>query len=291
MTAAAQGTTSAPTGRGLGFGGVVRSEWTKLHSVRSTWWAFGVLFALTVGIGAQVSSSLSFGGIDAVITRDASQSLAAYAITVSTDFGALVVSVLGVLVIAGEYGSGMIRSTLVAVPRRLPVLVAKALVVAIATFAVSVAALAVTAPVSAALLAGNDVEVELGDPRYWLALLGGAGYLVAVGLIAFALGAIIRNTAGGIAVALGLVLAAPLVLGLMIGLAPQTWVENLAMILPSNAGRVLFEYPAAQSWVNPNEPVDRSGWITEPWHGGVVLAIWVVVLFLTAAVLLKRRDA
>lgn len=280
-----------PTGPDLSFGGALRSEWTKLHSVRSTWWAFAALFAITVGIGAQVSSSLSFRGIDAVITRDASQSLAVYAITLSTDFGALVVSVLGVLVIAGEYGTGMIRSTLVAIPKRVPALFAKALVFAVTTFVVSAVAFAITVPISVAMLSGNNVAVDLSDARYWIALLGGAGYLVLVGLIAFSLGAIIRNTAGGIAVALGLVLAAPLVLGLMLGLTQQVWVGNVAMLLPSSAGGILFSYPAEQSWVNPNEPVDRSGWITDPWQGGVILVTWVVVLFTIAAVLLKRRDA
>lgn len=291
MSATATLPAHTQTSQDLSFGGILRSEWTKLHSVRSTWWAFAALLALTVGVGMQVSSSLGFRGVDAIVTTDASQSLAVYAITVSTDFGALVVSVLGVLIIAGEYGTGMIRSTLVAVPKRVPVLFAKMLVFAAATFVVSGVSLAVTVPISAVMLSGNGVEVDLSDIRYWLALLGGAGYLVAVGLIAFSLGAIIRNSAGGIAVALGILLAAPLVLGLMIGLAPQTWLENVAMVLPSNAGSVLFGYPAEQSWANPSESADRTGWITEPWQGGVVLAAWVIVLLIAAAVLLKRRDA
>lgn len=281
----------APNGHDLSFGGIIRSEWIKLRSIRSTWWAFGSLIALTVGVGAQLSSSLSFRGVDAVVTADASQSLAVYALTVSTDFGALVVSVLGVLVIAGEYGTGMIRSTLVAVPQRVPALIAKALVFAVTTFVVSAVAFAVAVPASVALLSGNDVAVNLGDAQYWLALLGAAGYLVLVGLIAFSLGAIIRNSAGGIAAALGLVLASPLVLGLMLGLAAQEWAENVATLLPSNAGAVLFSYPAEYSWANPNEPVDRSGWITEPWQGALVLTVWAVALFTTAAMLLKHRDA
>lgn len=280
-----------PGGDDLSFGGIIRSEWIKLRSLRSTWWAFGALVALTVGVGAQLSSSLSFRGVDAVVTADASQSLAVYALTVSTDFGALIVSVLGVLVIAGEYGTGMIRSTLVAVPQRLPALLAKALVLAVTTFVVSAIAFAISVPISVALLAGSDVEVNLGDVQYWLALLGAAGYLVLVGLIAFSLGAIIRNSAGGIAAALGLVLAAPLVLGLMLGLTAREWAANVAMLLPSNAGSMLFSYPAEFSWANPNEPVDRSGWITEPWQGGLVLVAWVVVLLTAAAVQLKRRDA
>lgn len=290
MSTTARPRVVTPTGRDLSFAGVLHSEWIKLRSIRSTWWALGALLALTVGVGVQVSSSLSFGGIDEDIARDASQSLAVYAMTVSTDLGALIVSVLGVLVIAGEYGTGMVRSTLVAVPRRVPVLFGKMIVLAVTTFVVSAAALAITVPISTALLSGNDVAVDLSDAQYWIALLGAAGYLVAVALIALCLGVIIRNSAGGIAVALGLLLAAPLVLGLMLGLAPQAWLENVAMLLPSNAGSILFGYPAEQSWVNPAETVDRSGWITEPWQGGAVLAVWVIGLLAAAGVLFKRRD-
>lgn len=291
MTTSTTRRTFVPADHELSFAGTLRSEWIKLRSVRSTWWSFATLVALTVGVGAQVSSSLSFIGVDAVVTREVSQSLAVYALTVSTDIGALVVSVLGVLTIAGEYGTGMIRSTLIAVPQRTPALFAKALVFAATTFVVSAASFAITVPISVALLTGNQVEVDAGDAQYWLSLLGAAGYLVLVGLIAFAIGAIIRNTAGGIAVALGFLLAAPLVLSLMLGLAQQDWIENLAMLLPSNAGKILFGYPAEYSWANPNVPVEQSGWITEPWQGGLVLVAWVAALLTAAAVLLERRDA
>ena len=283
--------TDAPAESGLGFGGIVRSEWLKLLSVRSTWWAYGILAVLTIGLGAQMSSSLSFAGVDGVPTQPAVQDIAVYAITVSTDFGALIVSVLGVLVIAGEYNTGMIRSTLTAVPKRLPVLFAKALVFAVATFMVSALAFAVTVPISVWLLSGNGVAVRLDDPLYWLALLGGVGYLVLVGLIALSIGALLRNSAGGIAVALGLVLAAPLALGLMLGFVRSAWAENLTMLLPSTAGSVLFSYPTEKSWVNLAAPEASGAWVTEPWQGGLVLIGWITVLLATAAALLKQRDA
>jgi len=280
----------SPVGHDLRFSGVLRAEWIKLRSIRSTWWAYAILVVLTVGFGAQMSASLSFQGVDAIPTQDAIQDMAVYAVMVSTDVGALIVSVLGVLIIAGEYGTGMIRSTLTAVPQRVPALVAKAIVFAVATFVVSAVAFAITAPVSAALFAADGLSVALDDPQYWLALLGGVGYLVLVGLISFGIGALLRNTAGGIAVALGLVLAAPLVLALVLGFASSGWVENLAMLLPSTAGSILFSYPTEQSWVTLAAP-ESVGWLTEPWQGGLVLVAWAVVLFTAAAVLLKRRDA
>lgn len=270
----------------LDFGGVIRSEWVKFRSVRSTWWAYAILLTVTVGVGAQVSSSLGFEGMPSVPTQDAIQDLAVYAVTVSTDFGALVVGVLGVIVIAGEYGTGMIQSTVTAVPRRVPILFAKALVVAVATFVVSSVALAMTVPVSVMLLAGNGVAVRIDDPQYWIVLLGGVGYLVLVALIAFSIGALLRSTAGGTGATLGLLLVAPLAMSFL-----PTWAANIAVLLPSVAGDVLMSYPTDQSWVDLAAPTAGSDWITEPWQAGLVLIAWVVVLFTAAAVLLKQRDA
>jgi len=270
----------------LDFGGVITSEWVKLRSVRSTWWAYAILLTVAVGVGAQVSSSLGFEGMPGVPTQDAIQDLAVYAVTVSTDFGALIVGVLGVIVIAGEYGTGMIQSTVTAVPRRVPILFAKALVVAAATFVVSSVALAMTVPVSVMLLAGNGVVVRIDDPQYWIVLLGGVGYLVLVALIAFSIGALLRSTAGGSGATLGLLLVAPLAMSFL-----PTWAANIAVLLPSVAGDVLMSYPTDQSWVDLAAPTAGSDWITEPWQAGLVLIAWVVVLFTAAAVLLKQRDA
>ncbi|MBO0610255.1 ABC transporter permease [Myceligenerans salitolerans] len=270
----------------LYLGGVIRSEWIKFRSVRSTWWAYAVLLTLTVGIGAQVSSSLSFEGMPDVPTQDAIQDMAVYAVTVTTDFGALIVGALGVVVIAGEYGTGTIRSTITAVPTRLPILFAKALVFAVATFVVSAVAFAVTVPLSVSLLARNDVAVRLDDPQYWLALLGGVGYLVLVGLIAFSVGGLMRTTAGGMSVTFVLLLVAPIATSFL-----PTGAENVAVLLPSIAGDVLLSYPTEQSWVDLAAPTASSDWITEPWQGGLTLVAWVAVLFTAAAVLLEQRDA
>jgi len=281
-----------PAGHNLSFGGILRSEWIKLRSVRSTWWCFAILVALTIALGTQMSSALTFYGVDGVIPQAAVQAMAVYGLTVSTDFSALIVSTLGVLIVAGEYGTGMIRSTLTAVPRRLPALLAKALVFGFATLVVSAVAFGLSVPISVAFFASNEIDVDLSDSRYWLSLLGGVGYLVFVGLIAFGLGAIIRNTAGGIAVALGLNLAAPLVLGAMSGFTQATWLQNIQYVLPSNAGRAMFGYPAnfADPFA-PYPPATDGVWIMEPWQGGLVLVAWVVVLMSVAAILLKRRDA
>ncbi|WJL96624.1 ABC transporter permease subunit [Microbacterium sp. ET2] len=270
---------------------VVAAEWIKLRSVRSTWWSYAILLMLTAGLGAQLSSVLSFSGMDGTPSQDAVQDMAVYAMTVSTDFTALVVSVLGVLVIAGEYGSGLIRTTLTAVPRRIPALVAKALVFGIVTFVASAVAFAVAVPISVALFSSNGIDIDVLDARYWMALLGAAAYLAMVGLIALAIGAILRNSAGGIAVAIALVLAAPLLVGLLSGVSQLTWLQNAAGVLPSEAGTMLFTYPTTQSWVTLDRPEAAQGWIVEPWQGAVVLGAWFIILFAVSAILLKRRDA
>ena len=286
MSATNAPTVFIPAEGDLDFGGVIHSEWVKFRSVRSTWWAYAILLAVTVGVGAQMSSSLSFDGMAGVPTQDAIQDLAVYAVTVGTDFAALIVGVLGVIVIAGEYGTGMIQSTVTAVPRRLPILFAKALVLAVATFVVSAVAFAITVPVSVSLLAGNGIAVRLDDPQFWMALLGGVGYLVLVGLIAFSIGALLRSTAGGMAATLGLLLVAPLAMSFL-----PAGTENIGTLLPSVAGTVLLSYPTEQSWVDLAAPSASSDWITEPWQGGLTLVVWVAVLFCAAAALLKKRDA
>lgn len=281
------------TGRDLSFAGTAASEWIKLRSLRSTWWTYGVLIAITAGLSAQISSALSFDWYDGVASQAGMQAAGVSAVMVGTEISALVVSVLGVLVIAGEYGTGMIRSTFTAVPKRVPALLAKALVFAGATFVVGALALALAIPISVSLLSGNGVDVHMDDPDYWRAMLGSIGYLVFSGLIAFGLGAIIRNTAGGIAVALGLVFAAPLALDLIGGFAPQIWMQNLRTLLPSNLGRAVYAHPGYADFASPGIPLKRPDglWVLEPWHGAVGLSIWVIVLFTMAIILLKRRDA
>lgn len=294
MTATVTTPTALSARKALSFGGVLRSEWIKLRSLRSTWWFFGVLVVLTVGLSSQIAPGASFEGVTFVPRQEDAQILALQAVTVSTDFAALLVSSLGVLVIAGEYGNGSIRSTLTAVPRRTPALFAKGIVFAVATFVVAGVAYAATLPLSAAMMAGNDVSVDLADARLWLSVLAAVLYLVLVGLIAFSVGALVRNTAAGITIAVAIVLVAPLAIELILGIVPAAWTQNLGSLLPMSAGRAFYAYPAV--WGDgpgaaASAPVPDGVWMFEPWQGGLVLVAWVVVLFGAAAVLLKRRDA
>ncbi len=217
-----------------------------------------------------------------------------YATTVSTDFTVLIVSVLAVLFMAGEYGSGMISTTLTSVPKRVPALLGKAVIFALATFAITAVAIAVTALLSVTMLSARGIDIDLGDPLYWRAQLGIVLYLVLAGLIAFAIGAILRSTAGGIAAALGLSLAAPTAMSLFIGSSTAVWIQNVQALLPTELGAALFSHPGQWEFIAPGAPPVQPPaalWIFEPWQAGLLLVVWVIALLAVAATLLKRRDA
>lgn len=278
----------------LSFGGIVRSEWVKLLSIPSTLWTYAVLVVLTVGITTQMSASTNFAWLEGGLTQPGMQAAGVNAVIISTDLNVLVVSVLGVLVIAGEYSTGMIRSTFTAVPRRVPALLAKFLVLAVVTFVVSALAVAIAIPISVSMLAGNGIDIRLNDSDYWRGMIGSVGYLVSIALIAFGIGAIVRNVVGGITMALGVVLVIPIGLGLVSGASqPLIWLQNLSLLLPFNLGRALNTHPGYADFASPGLPLPHPEglWILEPWQGALGLVAWVMVLLTTAMVLVKRRDA
>ena len=270
---------------GLSFGGILVSEWIKLRSLRSTGWCYLIMIVMTVGIGLLLSPVV---GDIRDSTGGSSQSSAVLVATAGIAFSQLVVSVLGALVITGEYGTGMIRSTLTAVPRRFPALLAKAIVFGLVTFLVGLVAIVGTALITAPLLSGTGAAPDFGDGTYLLALLGGAGYLALVGVLSFSLGAIIRSSAGGIAAALGLILVVPTVVQIFTFTMKQAWVANLGTFLPSAAGAKMYEYAVT----SPSAVPALDGVVVlDQLQGTLVLLAWVLVLFGVAAALLKSRDA
>ena len=282
-------TTIAPTQlSGVTFGGILRSEWIKLMSLRSTIWCYAILVFLTLGLSALFGSTISIEG--ASLDHDSQQAFAIQAATLSVGMSQLVVAVLGALVITGEYGTGMIRSTLTAVPSRLPALFGKIVVFGLVTFVISLVAIVLSALLSAPLLAGNGIDVDFGDGAYWAALVGAAGFLALTGIFATAIGTIVRNSAGAIAIVLGFVLVLPTVVEVFALITKSEWVANLGTFLPSNAGARMYAYVSeSAAAANPMLGLDRV--VLEPWQGALVLVAWVVALLALASVLLKRRDA
>jgi ABC-2 type transport system permease protein len=291
MTATTTPTPPRPTldslqGAHSSFGGILRSEWIKLRSLRSTFWCAVIILVLTVGFAALLA--LTLGPRDGIPKGAALMPYAVQSVTLSTGFTSLVAAVLGALMITGEYGTGMIRSTFAAVPARLPALLGKAVVVTLAMFVIAAVSALAAALVGAGIFAARGSSVDFGDGGYWLALLGDAGYVALIGLLALMIGAIIRNSAGGIATALGLILVLPTVATLFAALAGATWAQNVGAFLPSNAGSRMMGYlPAGQ----PAPPAPAGHLTLEPWQGLLVMLAWIVAAGILAGVLMRRRDA
>jgi ABC-2 type transport system permease protein len=252
---------------------VTRSEWTKLFSLRSTRFSLAATLLLIIGIGllACIVFESRWPHLSAGDKHDfhpLSVSLA------GINFAQLAIGVLGVLVITGEYSTGMIRSTLAAVPTRLPVLWAKAAVFAAVAFAISLPATVLVFLVGQAILSGEHINIALSHPGVERALIGAPLFLTAMGLFGLGLGAIIRSTAGGIAALAAIVFVLPPIVGLL----PTSVANSIDPYLPSNAGGAVWT-------INPDPGT------LAPWAGFGIFCAYVAVAIATAAVLLVRRDA
>ena len=251
---------------------VVRSEWTKLRSTPSTSWSLLAALVLIVGFGALYCVLR--------VTRPPSDPAAvasfdptAVSLT-GVQLAQVAVGVLGVLLVAGEYATGTIRASLVAVPRRLPVLWGKAVVVGLATLVLCLPAALAAFLVGQSILSAEHLDIALSAPGVARAVLGSALYLTAVGLLGLGLGALLRNTAGAIA-SLFAVLFAPQLLS---GFLPEAWSDRIYPYLPVPAG-------VAVTAVQP-DPAALA-----PWSGFALFCLYVAVVLALAAWRLRRRDA
>jgi ABC-2 type transport system permease protein len=301
MTATAPATTPTPLGAGPTFARLLRSEWIKFRTLRSTFWCLIIILVISVGLSALLGAVLP-GVLDsqqnagqpgpggASAAPDTVQSIAITAITAPTTFTALVAAVLGALMITGEFGTGMIRSTFAAAPGRIGAVLAKAVIVGASLFVVGIVSVALSTLIVVPMLGGSGHQVDLGDAGFWWALVGDAGYVAGVTLLSFFFGAIIRNSAGGIAVSLGLLLVVPIIMNVIVGVTRAAdWAVNLAAVLPAQAGAQLYSYlPPGQK--RPDLVTDGVLRL-DPTVGGLILLAWVVVAAVVALVLVKRRDA
>jgi ABC-2 type transport system permease protein len=258
------------------FDRVMMSEWTKIRSVRSTVWSLILLVVISLGFTV-LFTALTASQWDQTDRSDQQQIMAdptGMILGSGFFFSQLTICVLGVMVIASEYSTGMIRASLLAVPRRLPMFAAKAavfgLLVLILGVAVSFASFLIGAPIL-----HDKAPVSLSDPGVFRAIVGGGLYLAMLGLFALAIGAIVRHTAAGITGVIGFVL----VLSPLAQLLPGSFGDHVHAYLPSEAGHLI-----AQARQGPND-------LLTPWQGYGVFCLWTAVLLITAGVLLKRRDA
>jgi ABC-2 type transport system permease protein len=251
---------------------VLRSEWTKLRSLPSTAWSLLTAVALIVGFGALYALLR--------VTRPPRQpaDLARFDPTAISLTGVhlaqLAIGVLGVLLITGEYATGMVHTSFAAVPRRLPVLWGKAIAYALTTLTLCVPASVAAFLVGQSILSSQRLGTTLDHPGTARAVLGSALYLAAVGLLGLGLGALLRNTAGAVASLFGVLFAPQIVVGFL----PSTWSDQIYGYLPTPAG-------TAVTSVAP-DPISLG-----PWAGFGLFCLYTAILLGLAAWLLRRRDA
>ena len=270
MTVGTHAWTRTETPAAPGPTATLRAEWVKFWTVRSTPWSLVAMFLLGAGLTVLVCALSA----EALARGDVGEPVGAF-VTWGMMFAQVCAVVLGALVVTSEYGTGMIRATLAATPRRGAVLAAKAVVLSGTLFVVG------TVTAFAGYLGGNwflereGIGIALGDEGVLRAMAGSGLYMAGLGLFAAAVGLLVRHTAAALSVVLGLVF----VVGNMTFLLPGTWGEWVGKLMPGNAGSRV----ATPESFNPL--------LLDPWVGFAVFLAEVAAVLAVGAVVFSRRDA
>ena len=253
----------------------LHAEWTKLRTAPGTGWLLLVVVVLTVGLSWLATAAVHFQARE--LQDQVKISL------VGVQAGQAVVAVLGVLIITGEYSSGMIRSTLAAIPRRWPMLAAKATVLTgMVLLAGTVAVLGslmlarFTLPGNGFTAANGFAVLSLTDPQTLRATAGSILYLALIGLLSLGMATLIRDSAVAVGVVLGMLYLFPILIQVV---GDPDWKRRLEQIAPTNAG------------LGIQSTVDLQSLAISPWMGMGVLAAWATTAMVAAAVMLRWRDA
>ncbi len=254
------------------FRAALMSEWTKLKSVRSTVWALILTSGFTIGLGglfcwAYVNRPRRRGIRDVIFFDPTAQSLGGVILAM------LSVGVLGVLVMSSEHTTGMIRSSLAAVPRRPVVLLAKTVVLGAITLVVCMVSCFVAFFLGQWVLSSENLDTQLSAPSVLRAVLGAGLFLTLIGLFGLAIGTVVRRTPGALATLFGIVLIYPLLAQAL----PDPWDDDIGKFAPLYAGQAMFAVKFDFDLLSPSE-------------GLLVLLGWVGIWFIAAFVLLSRRD-
>jgi ABC-2 type transport system permease protein len=261
---------NVPGVRQPGFGDTLRAEWIKFWTVRSTQWSVATLFVLGAGLTVLVCGLAA----EDLASGAEGESVGSF-VTWGLMIAQIAAIVLGALVMTSEYGTGMIRATLAATPRRGSVLAAKTLVLTGTLFVVG------TVTAFAGYLGGNwflerhGIGVALTDDGVLRAMFGSGLYMAGLGLLAAAVGLLVRHTAAALSVVLGLVF----VIGNMVFLLPGAWGEWIGKLMPGNAGSAVAT------------PVSFNPLLLSPWTGFAVFCGEVAAVLLVAYLVFRRRDA
>ncbi len=253
--------------------GVIRSEWTKFWTVRSTLITLLITVVLGIGLGAIATAATAarwsqFGPEHRIGFDPTRVSLTGLLLA------QLAVGILGVLVISAEYGTGTIRATFSAAPKRPLVLIVKTLVLGFVIFVVGELVSFAAFLLGQALLSGKAPHATLSDPGVLRAVIGGGLYLTILAILALGFGFIIRHTAGAISAFVGILLILPLIVAAL----PSSIGNPVGKYLPANIGVSLLS-------------VRTFGISFAPWTGFALLCLYAVVTLIVGGILLVKRDA
>ena len=262
------------------FAGALRSEFTKIRSVRSTYWTLLAMLVVVIGIGALFSygAAHNFSQLPAAAQaapadpgdRAAPPQRSLFGLIL----GQLIIAVLGALAITAEYSTGMIRTSLSVLPRRGTVFAAKALVFGVIAVAAGLVSSFASYFLGQAILSGQHINSTLGQPGVLRAVIGGGLFLGVCGLLSFGLGALIRHTAGAVTASFGLLF----VLVILAGFLPTSWAVHVDKWVPTNAGGAIWEKVTG---VHP----------FSPWTGFAVFCGYAALALAAGLYRFRNRDA
>lgn len=279
--------------KGVTFGGVLRSEWIKLFSLMSTRILLFLTLVAIVGVGA-LAVLIRFSFLDEMARRARDQGQALTPEMMAQSFppgsgfdlynlpnaglqiGILVLGSLAVLFISSEYATGMIRSTMNAVPRRTPAFVAKAILLAVISYVITTIAAVATFLIAMPVFQGLGLDLDWSTDGVLYSIFTGGLYVAGVALIGLSLGALLRNSAGGITVLVGLFFVVSIAASFMTFIPGDFW-KYVPQYLPSEAGGRFLS-------------IGHTDGVIDPWQGGLIFLGYVLLFLVPAMIVLKKRD-
>jgi ABC-2 type transport system permease protein len=266
-----------PAGR-ASFAGALRSEFTKIRSVRSTYWTLLAMLVIVIGLGALFCYARAhyFSQLPAGARQQRAPEIAqaTQRSLIGLVLGQLIIAVLGALTITSEYSTGMIRTSLSVLPRRGQAFAAKALVFGVIAVAAGLVSSFTSYFLGQAILSGQHINSTLSQPGVLRAVIGGGLFLGACGLLSFGLGALIRHTAGAVTASFGLLF----VLATLAGFLPPSWAVHVDRWVPFNAGTAIWQNSAG---VHP----------FSPWTGFAVFCGYAALAVAAGYYRFRNRDA
>ena len=284
---------SSAGSRGVTFGGVLRSEWIKLWSLTSTRILLGLTLVAIVGVGA-LAVLIRYTFLDEAVrsARDQGQTMTPEMLEQSfppdsgfdlynlpnagLQIGILILGSLAVLFMSSEYATGMIRSTMNAVPRRLPAFAAKAIILAVISYLISATAGVATFLIAMPVFQGMGFDLDWSTDGVLYSILTGGLYVAGVALIGLSLGTLLRNSAGGITVLVGIFFVLSIAAGFMTLIPGEFW-KYVPQYIPSEAGGRFLS-------------IGHTDGVIDPWHGGLIFLGYVLLSLIPAMIALKKRD-